>query len=341
MATVKISDLPAATVPLDGTEFVPIVQGGITDRVSVANLTAGRTVNASALAATGIVSGATVTATGTVSGATVTATGTVSGATVTATGTVSGATVSGTTVSGTTVNVGAGTVSAPSISPTGDSNTGVFFPSADQIAFTEGGVEAMRIDASGNVGIGTSAPTDRLDANGNIRVRGVRIFQDNSAGGSFEIGPGAGTGDPNVWGFFAPASRSISWHTNATFAARLDTSGNFQFNSGYGSVATAFGCRAWVNFNGTGTVAIRASGNVSSITDNGTGDYTVNFTTAMPDVNYAVAGTTQRNTTNDGGNAMALKQGVTALTTTSVRIGTLYAGSSNEDCPQVHVVVFR
>ena len=47
-------------------------------------------------------------------------------------------------------------------------------------------------------------------------------------------------------------------------------------------------CRAWVNFNGTGVVAIRASGNVTSITDNGTGDYTVNFTTAMPDANYAV-----------------------------------------------------
>lgn len=49
-----------------------------------------------------------------------------------------------------------------------------------------------------------------------------------------------------------------------------------------------FKCRAWVNFNGTGTVAIRGSGNVSSITDNGVGDYTVNFTNAMPDVNYAI-----------------------------------------------------
>jgi hypothetical protein len=52
--------------------------------------------------------------------------------------------------------------------------------------------------------------------------------------------------------------------------------------------APIFACRAWVNFNGQGTVAIRASGNVSSITDNGTGDYTVNFTTAMPDANYSV-----------------------------------------------------
>ena len=49
-----------------------------------------------------------------------------------------------------------------------------------------------------------------------------------------------------------------------------------------------YSCRAWVNFNGTGTVAIRASGNVTSITDNGTGDYTVNFTTAMSDANYSV-----------------------------------------------------
>jgi hypothetical protein len=64
-------------------------------------------------------------------------------------------------------------------------------------------------------------------------------------------------------------------------------SGDLSFNSGYGSAAVAYGCRAWVNFDGTGTVAIRASGNVTSITDNGTGNYTVNFTTAMPDVNYS------------------------------------------------------
>jgi hypothetical protein len=53
----------------------------------------------------------------------------------------------------------------------------------------------------------------------------------------------------------------------------------------------SFLARAWVNFNGTGTVAIRASGNVSSITDNGTGRYTVNLTTAMPDTNYAPTAT--------------------------------------------------
>jgi len=133
MADVKISALPAASTPLAGTEVLPIVQSGTTDQVSVANLTAGRTVNGAAFTATGTVSGATVTASGTVSGATV-----------------SGTTVSGTTVSGITVNVGAGTVSAPSISPTGDSNTGIFFPAADTIAFAEGGVEALRLDSTGN-----------------------------------------------------------------------------------------------------------------------------------------------------------------------------------------------
>ena len=59
-----------------------------------------------------------------------------------------------------------------------------------------------------------------------------------------------------------------------------------QFNAS-GS-APVYACRAWVNFNGTNTVAIRASGNVSSITDNSTGNYTVNLTTAMPDANYSI-----------------------------------------------------
>ena len=59
--------------------------------------------------------------------------------------------------------------------------------------------------------------------------------------------------------------------------------------------APAYQCRAWVNFNGTGTVAIRASGNVSSITDNGVGTYAVNITNALPDTNYAIIGSA-RNT---------------------------------------------
>ena len=93
------------------------------------------------------------------------------------------------------------------------------------------------------------------------------------------------TGDTNT-GIFFSAADTIDFAEGGAACGQFDSSANFKFNSGYGSVATAYGCRAWVNFNGTGTVAIRASGNVSSITDNGTGDYTVNFTTAMPDVNF-------------------------------------------------------
>ena len=65
--------------------------------------------------------------------------------------------------------------------------------------------------------------------------------------------------------------------------------------------APIYACRAWENFNGTGTVAIRASGNVSSITDNGVGDYTVNFTTAMPDANYGVSGFVAKDIDSVGG----------------------------------------
>jgi hypothetical protein len=96
-------------------------------------------------------------------------------------------------------------------------------------------------------------------------------------------------GDTNT-GIFFSAADTIDFTEGGTAVGQFDSSANFKFNSGYGSVATAYGCRAWVNFNGTGTVAISGSGNVSSITDNGTGDYTVNFTTAMVDANYSIAG---------------------------------------------------
>jgi hypothetical protein len=65
---------------------------------------------------------------------------------------------------------------------------------------------------------------------------------------------------------------------------RIDSSGNLKFNSGYGSVATAYGCRAWISHNSS---TLQASGNISSLTRNSTGNYTVSFATAMPDANYA------------------------------------------------------
>ena len=95
-------------------------------------------------------------------------------------------------------------------------------------------------------------------------------------------------------------SGQIDFQSAGSTKALIDTSGNLKFNSGYGSVVTAYGVRAWVNFVGTGTVSINASGNVSSITDNGVGNYTVNFATNMPDANYATQGTSKSTGGNTG-----------------------------------------
>ena len=116
-------------------------------------------------------------------------------------------------------------------------------------------------------------------------------------------------------------------------------SGNLSFNSGYGSAAVAYGCRAWVNFNGTGTPAIRASGNVSSITDNGTGNYTVNFTTALPDVNYCVTGTASNNAAGLG--TVFLTTTGSAFTTTQLVIGSFSVSGSAVDPNNVCVAIFR
>ena len=120
------------------------------------------------------------------------------------------------------------------------------------------------------------------------------------------------------------------------------------------SVGTAPGymARAWVNFNGTGTVAIRASGNVSSITDNGTGDYTVNFTTAMSDANYAVNGFTVKASSAARAGCFInydvdQASGGTAPTTTSIRvinrIGTSITDGNGgaTDSPYVSIGIFR
>jgi hypothetical protein len=87
-------------------------------------------------------------------------------------------------------------------------------------------------------------------------------------------------------GMYFPAADTIGFVEGGTEQMRLTDTGLLQFNSGYGSVATAYGCRAWVNFGASGTLSIRASGNVSSVTDNGSNFY-INFSTSLPDANFA------------------------------------------------------
>lgn len=103
--------------------------------------------------------------------------------------------------------------------------------------------------------------------------------------------------------------------------------------------APVFACRAWVNFNGNGTIAIRASGNVTSITDNGPGAYTVNFTTPLPDTNFSAvvscggtAGVSQARTYDEA----------ISRTTSTVGIGVITGnGASFADAVHVQVAVFR
>ncbi|MFM6959551.1 MAG: hypothetical protein ACKOW0_00810 [Schleiferiaceae bacterium] len=111
------------------------------------------------------------------------------------------------------------------------------------------------------------------------------IYQPSTPDGTVRIGVGnSGATTADVLSISA-AGLSAAGLTGDIAAARITNALNAS-----GS-APIYAARAWVNFNGTGTVAIRSSGNVSSITDNGTGDYTVNFATALSDANYCVCGT--------------------------------------------------
>ena len=148
---------------------------------------------------------------------------------------------------------------------------------------------------TGNVGIGTSSPGSRLEVSStatsaaagftstNTNSAGFSTLQlknTGASGRSYTIAVGGSTsGNPGLFYVYDDTAGANRLNITST--------GLLQFDSGYGSAATAYGCRAWVSFNGTGTVAIRASGNVSSITDLAVGRYQVNFTTSMPDANYA------------------------------------------------------
>jgi hypothetical protein len=158
----------------------------------------------------------------------------------------------------------------------------------------------------------------------------------NSAQITFTVGNTVSTG-------VVPSNITFNT-TNAvgvqTTQAALLYSGDFQFNSGYGSLATAYGCRAWVNFNGTltGTITPRASGGVTSVTKNGTGDYTINLSFTMPDANYA---TTGNSGTTASDTRIFVPNFSSAPTTTSCRVATRSVAGGATDDSYVNVAIFR
>ena len=184
----------------------------------------------------------------------------------------------------------------------------------------------------------------------------------------FTIGyTGSTFATPSTASIGTEASEPLYFKTNDTERVRLTSAGALSFgatgtNTGtsgqallsqgsgsaptWGTVASlstasgsapSYSARAWVNFNGTGTVAIRASGNVSSITDNGTGDYTINFTTAMSDANYSVAGS------QGGGNNYFMRtfEDVTARTASLFRVVMFDVSVNLADPPQANFSIFR
>jgi hypothetical protein len=205
---------------------------------------------------------------------------------------------------------------------------------------SSGQTERMRIDSSGNVGIGTSSPGSRLTLDGTLQIGAagtasdVGITKIATRNIRFDSAPSAGTGI------------TVNIGTDANQNSTFVVNGNALFNSGYGSAAIAYGCRAWVNFNGTGTVAIRASGNVSSVSDDGTGTYTINFTNAMPDANYNVVSNGPPNSTSVvGGLGFVVRNSSPSgspsnKTTTQVQM--MYAGTGSlVDASELYASVFR
>jgi hypothetical protein len=216
-------------------------------------------------------------------------------------------------------------------------------------------------NASGNVGIGTSSPVGKVTStanfgNGataaNFTASALGTAQGQLAGYSFRpTFQGTGDNGPRRAADISSGFNGAAWGTeflsfgvgrggsandasNVTIE-RMRIAGNGQQSSvipGGTTLYPEFKCRAWVNFNGTGTVAIRASGNVSSITDGGTGVYTVNFATAMPDANYAGV------YNNPGRNRYT---SFNAQTTTSLTVDTANASASLIDMADIHVAVFR
>jgi hypothetical protein len=203
------------------------------------------------------------------------------------------------------------------------------------------GTTAVTIDASQNVGIGTASPIQKLDINGNVNatnhisVVGGTTYRGVAGGVESQIKNPITSGSTADLAFYT--------HTGSTQPERMriTSAGLLQFNSGYGSVATAYGCRAWVNFNGTGTVAIRASGNVSSITDNGTGDYTVNYTTAMPDANYSTCASNIGTTGTVTDTYQFVHSANVAPSTSSIRIKLRRDDGNVFDNNYISVAVFR
>jgi len=172
---------------------------------------------------------------------------------------------------------------------------------------------------------------------GNLKIQQVQLGDSATAANNFVLSVPAspdGTLDVKRGDGTSVMNVASDGSVDFTTAKAIETPVKSALNAS--GDAPVYGCRAWVNFNGTGTMAIRASGNVSSITDNGAGDYTVNFTTALPDANYCAQVTCDGRVIGDANTT-------SAPTTTSVRVSATSRidASGLVDSAYMNVAIFR
>lgn len=183
----------------------------------------------------------------------------------------------------------------------------------------------------GNVGIGTSSPSGKLD----IALTTGRILFQTSSGVNYITSLNSalsGGQDLQI------NANLIQFLTGGTEKAKVAANGDFSFNSGYGSAAVAYGCRAWVNYN-LSSQTLRGSGGVSSVTYNSTGNITLNFSNTMPDINYSVV-TTGEWTSGSTSQTWGFIKNSNPPTTTTCPIQCAQSNSLNNS-PWFMVAVFR
>jgi len=175
-----------------------------------------------------------------------------------------------TLVATTLITTGTGTAAAPAIVPTGDANTGIFFPAADTVAFSEGGAEAMRIDSSGNVGIKNSTPSSYNAAAADLVIgsgssnSGITISGSTNGLGSIHFADGT-SGDTAYRGIikYEHTTDNLQLFTSAAERLRIDSSGNVGINTGTVSA------KLDVRTTGDGNFAARFLNSTTSDSPNG------------------------------------------------------------------------
>jgi len=236
-------------------------------------------------------------------------------------------------IEGNASGTGTLTISAPNT----DTDRSLTLPdTAGEVLVTDGTLTID--DTNDRVGIGTSSPTAALDVRRGDTDGKIAEFH-QSSGYGFEL-----SSSTSVATITSGYNQDFVFETGstATERMRIDSSGYLKHDSGFGSVANAYGCRAWVCFDGDGTVSVRESGNVSSITDHGTGDYTANFTNAMPDINYSVGGNTAGTINSDSCGICGHGGGTNHKSTTSLRFTLRYfVNNTLVDRDYVNLQIFR